>query len=269
MKKVNTLQKELQMIINKKKENISIETLSLYDFMRLKMNSIRENKIRKDLKKLDIAKRETILNCNIKLKYWFNNQNISCRKYCKIEERELYKKDKILYKLGYLDTKPSHPFFQSETFKSIVNYKNLFQNKIKKINTIKSLNKVKSFLKLPNNKIDVRENVSRKINTLAIKTAKLAISGYRTLAPSLTYLGNQISSLNIVQYARMVSAIAKKELATASHAPIKVSFSGRPFTEQEIAFRNSIRFVPTKNITTSKKIEHTQNQSKDSFEYTL
>lgn len=99
MKKYNTLQKKLQTITNEKKQITDIENLSIHDFFKLKINHMKESRIKKELKKLDIAKRETILNCNIKLKYWFNNQNISCRKYCKIEQKELYNKDKKLYKL--------------------------------------------------------------------------------------------------------------------------------------------------------------------------
>lgn len=258
MKKFDTLQKELQMINNKKKENISIETLSLYDFIVIKMNSIKEDRIRKKLKKLDIAKRETILNCSIKLKYWFNNQNISCRKYCKIEERELYKKNKMLYKLGYLNQKPIHPFLQNKNLKSLLKFKHLIPNKIK------------SIFDFPNPK----KIINKKMDTLSISTAKLIIKGVRKLNPSAKYLCKQIYSLDFIQYAKMVSQIAKQELSSASQNPIQV-YSTSIDTKPEKSFRDSIRYIPSEDfcspsrMITQKKIEHTKGNPRASFEYTL
>lgn len=253
VKKYYTLQKQLQMINDNKKTNISIENTSIQDFIKLKLALTKEKRIKQQLKKIDIAKRETILNCNIKLKYWFNNQNINCRKYYKLEQKELYKKDKTLYKLGYLNKKPTPPFVKSETFKSLINIKNSVQNKFK------------SVLKIPDSQI----SIANQLNTLAIKTVKIAIKGYRTILPSVNYIGNHINSLNITKYTKNVVSIAQRELDMSNSKPIVVSYSKRPFTEQEIAFRNSIRYVPNISTCVEKKIEHTKDVTEPSLEYTL
>lgn len=159
-KNFKTLTKKLDLLTNQTQNPINIYTSSIFAIMQYKLRLRKKKHLEKKIKKLNDKKNKFISKFDSKIEILFNNQKISCRKYCKMESWLTYKKEKLLYKYGYASKRPISP-----TIKSIMS--KLFPNS----NFLNSSPSV-----LSNNLI-----FKEKLTNIAINTTKKCIKGYRKL----------------------------------------------------------------------------------------
>lgn len=110
--KFNSYTKELDDILQKLTNcpqvlNISSKKFSHYQSL-IKQKEFLQNQI-----SIKLQKRTNIIGTyNDKISL-LNSKPLSCKKYCKIAQKLEYKRDYSLYKLGFLDKKPTLPFIQN------------------------------------------------------------------------------------------------------------------------------------------------------------
>lgn len=234
--KFEKLTKEFELLKMKIEESPSISCISSKQLLKyhslISRKELLESKISKILK----SKKQIIQNYSQKNEIWLHDNNLNCRQYCKLEEQEAYKRDKKLYKLGLLNSKPNHPivkkfkeFFSTNVFEPISDeilpkINSYSQSVIKKSPICKMFNKIKKFNK---------EVLPVKLTNLAIAGTKKCIIGYRTLANNINYssstISSKISCLPAVQVISYVGTQAKQQAdmhATSFRERIKVNTNG-------------------------------------------
>lgn len=127
---------------------------------------------------------------NDKNRLWLES-SMNCRKYCKLEQSAAYSRDKKLYKLGFLNFKPTLPictnvktFFKEKFFQPISNNFSNFRKKAhsyfesisNKSPILKSVKKTKNFF---------QEELPKSLTNFAISKAKKCIISYRKFTNSL------------------------------------------------------------------------------------
>ena len=225
MKNINKLQQKLQKLNSQEIKLDSLEDISIFKFIKYKSLIHKKKQINKQLKKSKLAEREANLLYDVNVKSWFNNQTINCRQYCKLERKAEYKRNLVLYKLGLMEHKPIHPLVQNtkQFFSKITLFKTIYN----KYNFFKS------------------HILPKKINTIAVGTAKVAIKGYQHMQSNCKYVKNYVHSRNSFKYLQNVLQQASSQLADESH---KQKSPPRVFTNEEKKFRESIKFVPNPNV---------------------
>ncbi len=254
MKKYNTLVKDLQKINSYNFSKQRLENTSLSSFIKYKYLIHKKKYIQRKLHNIEVEKRAADLIYDVNVKNWYDNQHISCRKYCKLQENAEFKKNKTLYKLGFSNIKPLHP--------SIKKIKNLlFQNRY--------------FLKFKNKyNLLISHTLPKKINTISVKAASTTIKLLHGFKSDLYYFTNQLKNKQSLLYFKNVLNQANAQLQKNSSATKSYS------DEAAKKFRESIKFTPTassihssssplENSMRSKKITHTRTNRKCSADITI
>ncbi len=225
MKKFYKLNQQLEKLESQKQNYNSFENISIMQFIKYKNIISKKNKITKQMQKIVSLGAEINSWYDTKNNSWLENPKISCRKYCKLEQKICYQKDLKLYKLGLLNKKPMYPLFQniSEKLQPILPHLKNFLNKInypKKIFT--KLNYFSSNI-LP-----------QKMNNLAIESLKHCIKGYKMVQGDIKYVKNYITSKKLYKHFKQLADEANKQLLS---------------NENSISFKDSLKVNPNQFIT--------------------
>lgn len=180
--KFKTYTKELDSIIEILNGFPTIFNISAKELKKYKDLIARKEFLQKKINTL-LSKRSRIIDTyNAKNRIWLNS-NMNCRKYYKHEQTASYKRDLALYKLGFLDHKPSPPY--------IISLKNFFQEKLfqphsDKISTLK--NKIISNLK------SVLNNLLFKLNNKDANISSETTESYKQSYHVTPHNSNETSS---------------------------------------------------------------------------
>lgn len=161
-KNFKTLTKELNVLTDLTSKPINIYTSSIFSIMQYKSKLRMKKKLETKLMKLNKQKIKFTNNIDKKIDKIFKDTKVSCRKYCRIQPSLIYKKEKFLYKFGYISTKPVSPIRKAI---------------LSKLSPITEFSK-SIISKLPFHKINPKENITN----LAIHTTKQCIRGYQKIA---------------------------------------------------------------------------------------
>lgn len=216
--KFEKLTKEYELLKRKIEQSPSMSNISSKQLLKYHLLISRKEFLESKISKILKSENKIIQNYSQKNEIWLHNNNLNCRQYCKLEEQEAYKRDKKLYKLGLLNSKPIHPivkrikeFFSTNIFQPISDemlpkIKFYSQSVIKKSPICKIYNKIKKFN---------TEVLPVELTNLAIAGTKRCIIGYRTLANNLNYsssiFSRKISALPAIQLISYVGTQAKQQ----------------------------------------------------------
>ena len=153
--------------------------ISRKEFLQKKINSL-------------LSKRAQIIGkYNDKNRLWLES-NMNCRKYYKLEQAAAYSRDSSLYKIGFLDCKPTIPL--------ILNLKNLFQEKIYEpfsFKFSKFKQNLNSYFQTTSKKSPICKGIKKSKNyiqnELPSSLAKTAISGIKKIILSYRKISNSFS----------------------------------------------------------------------------
>lgn len=247
MGKIYILNQKLEDLQSLKKTFPSIDNMSILQFAKYKKILHNEEKITNKIYKLNLLKKEVNFLYDINTKSWIANPKINCRTYYKLEQKALYKKNLTLYKIGVLSEKPKHPVVQNiSTFITTIltNIKSTYANIEKYLNK-KFFSKFTLFKRL-NQKYDflISNTLPRKINNLAINTAKLGIKGYKQLETNCRFIKNSIDSKQSYRYVKSIINEANKQIS-----------KGYDFRESLRINPNDLRTMDNNNsVNTSKSL---------------
>lgn len=162
MKKTfKTLTKDLDLLTSQTQDNINIYTSSIFAIMQYKLRLQKKKRIEHTLSKLNDKKNKFISKYDKKIDKILNDSKITCRKYCKMEPWLTYKKEKFLYKYGYISKRPISP-----TAKAVLS--KIFSHS--------------NFLNSSSSNSSSHKQVSNnQITNIAIKATKKCIKGYQKL----------------------------------------------------------------------------------------
>lgn len=231
--KFNILTKDLELLKKKINQAPPVSQISSKDFLKYHSLISKKELLESEIYKLLNLKNSITNTYNSSNEKWLYDDNMNCKKYCKLEKKASYSRDKKLYKLGFLDSKPIHPFLQ--------NLKQFISTKVSspasiKLTSIK--NKFQSFIcKTPIHKVSdyVENTLPIKLTNIAISGTKRCIIGYRNITNSLNTstktFSRQVSSAPIIKFLSYINNQAKKEADLQSNsflARIKVDIPNTP-----------------------------------------
>lgn len=191
-KNINILTKELNAITELTNKNINIHTSSIFSILQYKLQLQKKKHLENKIKKLNDQKTKFVDKFDKKINNLLNDSKISCRKYCKLEPSLTYKKEKFLYKFGYISKRPLSPLEKnlSLKFSPIIKF---FKSIISKI----------PFYKL---------NPKRNIRNLAIHTTKKCIKGYRKIENLKCSAKSNILKSSLIQKLLCIKSEALQQL---------------------------------------------------------
>ena len=210
MKNLNNLSQKLEALQSQKKNYNSINDISLFQFIRLKITLLKEKKINNQMETAISIGNEINFWYDSSTKSWIENPNINCRKYYKMERNAAYKKDLKLFKLGLQEKRPLSPKINSlrKLFIPITNFiKDIYsklKSKLSKYNFLNKFYQKYVFFK--------SQTLPKNINKLAVNTASIGIKGYRHLKSDCKYIRNFITSKDSFKYLRNVIIEANKQV---------------------------------------------------------
>lgn len=239
-KKFNDLTKEFDTLKIRIEQAPNISTLSINELKHYK-NLIRKKElIAKALNKYEIKKEKAINSYNSKNETWLYDELMNCRKYCRLEGWANYKKEKKLYKLGYISKKPSLPFIKPT--KDYISFKFIepFSEKIpflkKYLKTTSQNSPICQTLSCVNN--FTKNKLPQHLTNLAISGTKKCIIGYRFLSNSVNHFGRNISKSPTIQFINYIKQQAIKEADCESNnfiSQIKVNTQPTPVISYKIS----------------------------------
>ncbi|HOZ54708.1 MAG TPA: hypothetical protein PK993_01495 [Clostridia bacterium] len=266
-----TLTKELNILKSKLNHAPVLTKISFKDFLKYKNMIFKKELIEFEISKLQKIQNDIVNIYSKKNEKWLYDDNMNCRKYCKLEKKASYIRDKKLYKLGFMKQKPVNPILQNiintvkEKIIEPVSNK-LSQNRYSSKNIFKSILEkppINNFLKLFSKnttfkKINsfFKETVPTKLTTRAISGAKKCIIGYRNISNNLNssaklYYRNILSS-PIIQVISYIKSQAKIEADLYSNFLIK-SQTKKESDLCSNSFLSNIKVDLTNNNKTKKK----------------
>lgn len=212
MKKYNQLNQQLNDLQSQKITFSKIENLSLIQFIKYKKILSKENQILNQMKKISNLEYEINQSYNSFTQKCIENPKINCRKYCRLERKAQYKKEKSLYNLGLIEKKPTPILFQKsyEKLKPLLDKLNSFYQLHNPINFISNNYKIFS-TKINTFKSDVIPN---SFNKIAIFSAKKCIRGYKALKQDVKYFRNCMSNTNTLKYLKFIKEEALRQVNT-------------------------------------------------------
>lgn len=222
----------------------SLNDLSILQFIKYKKNISQENKLNKQLAKNIMLKNEINFWYDSTTKSWIDNLKINCRKYYRMEKRAEYKKNLKLYKLGFLNKKPSLPIIQNIN-NSLNPVKDFFRNNVKPILT------KYNFIKIIYNRFDYFKSqiLPQKVNNLIVNTASISIKGFRHFKSNCRYLKKSITSKNSYKYLKNVINEANKKIdSSEKNNNFRESLKLENFKSTDTVFNNSILQKNTNHI---------------------
>ncbi len=209
MKKISTLNQQLQKINELLQNAPPMDTLSLWQFIRYK-NLYRKRETTKIKLKESILAGKDIISWYEKYnKEQLNNLKISCKTYCRRQKRAEYKRNITLFKLGLINKKPKHPILGPISDKL-----SILKKAIKK-----------PFNLFHKNFENLRSNIiPQNINNLAVSAAKVGIRGYRTIKSNCAYVKRKFNSSEYSQYLRNIINQAENQLDSTPQITVKHNF---------------------------------------------
>lgn len=242
MNKIYKLNQKLDNLESQKNRFSSFENISIFQFIKYKKILYTEAKTIKKLYKLNLLKREVNFLYDINTKSWIANPKINCRQYYKLEQKAAYKKDLTLYHLGILEKRP-HSLLRQNFSQLITPITERFNETFP--NFKKDLSRVNFFKFIYNKYIFFTSNtLPKKINNLALNTAKICIKGYKKLQTDCKYVRNSLESTNSFKYFQSIISEANRQISR---------------TEKEKIFRDSLK-VDNYNLSLEKN-SHSFNKS--------
>ncbi len=262
------LTKELNILKNKLNTAPVLTKIKFKEFLKYKNMIFKKELIEFEILKLQKIQNDIVTTYSKKNEKWLYDDNMNCRKYCKLEKKASYIRDKKLYKLGFVKPKPIHPISQNfiNAFKEKIlepisdqlpqnrySSKNIFKSLLEKppINTfLKHFSKNIIFKKI---NTFFKETIPTKLTTKAISETKKCIIGYRKISNNLNtsaklYYRNILSS-PIIQLISYINSQAKKEADLCSNsflASIKVDLSNNNKTKKKYYYLKDT--MNTKNL---------------------
>ena len=160
-KNIKILQKKLEYLQKQNQQSINLQSSSIFSIIKYKYRLHKQKKIESEIIKINLLKQKIEDNFDNQIYNWIHNLKMNCRKYSRLEPKAIYKKDKLLYKLGYISKRPISPIEKHfrKTFSPIYNFFKLIISKI-------------PFYKL---------NPKKQFTNIAIKSTKYCIKNYRKL----------------------------------------------------------------------------------------
>ena len=188
--KFNNYTNELNEIVKILNNFPPIHTISSKELQKYKCLIARKEHLQKKINILLNKRTKIIEKYNNKNNIWLSS-NMNCRKYYKLEQSAAYSRDYSLYKIGFLDSKPTLPV--------IANTKLLFQEKFyeplsEKLSFIK--NKIKSYFVSTSKKSPICKEIKKSkdfihndlpviLTNKAVEGTKKCIVSYRKLSSSI------------------------------------------------------------------------------------
>ena len=199
-KNIKNLTEELKEVQKINSYPIDLQTSSIFSIFSYKNRLRKQKKLETKIEKVNLSKQKIIEKYDNQIESWLNNLKINCRKYCRLEPKAIYKKEKNLYKLGYLSKKPLSPFKQNlkKFFSPIIN---LFKAIISKI----------PFYKL---------NPKKNIKNLAVNSTKYCIKSYRKLECFKAYAKKNLLESTLIKRITNIKQEALKQLDEESKIDI-------------------------------------------------
>lgn len=238
MKSIKKLNSKLQKIeeYEKQMKNFSkIEEIPYLQLIKYKNIMKQKQKITKEKYLVERFAKGSELLYKYNTNRWISDQNINCRKYCKLEARAKYERDLNLYKSGVIDERPISPRIQY--LKNLKLFNNVF------------------FKKVHNKLVNFKSNIlPKKINQTAIGTAKLCIQGYRKIQSDCIYMRKYISTKKSVKYIKNIFYDANRQLLQAN------TIEKNNYADKEKSYRDSLRVQPQNYIEIYK---NNQNDNKN------
>lgn len=268
MKKLKKLNLQLENLESQKQKYKSLENISISQFIKFKSIISKQKKISNHIERCISLGKKINFWYDSKNNSWIKNPNISSRKYFRLEKHAAYKKDRKLYKLGFTDKKPLHPFIQNLINSAISVHEKLSPviNKITSKFPKPDLSKFILFRKIKNKYNNFTSiTLPQKINNVAVSTAKIGIKGYRSMQSNCRFIRNTFKSKKSFKYIQNVINEANKQIS---------------LTEKQQLFRESLK-VPQNAIISKNKSytesprnkinlsKSSQTLSKDIYEYSL
>ncbi len=108
-KNIKILKKELENLQKKNSSSINLQNTSIFLIIKYKYQLYRQKKIEYQIEKLNLKMQKVENKFNSQIDNWLQSLKINCRQYYRLESKAHYKKDKILYKFGYISKKPLSP----------------------------------------------------------------------------------------------------------------------------------------------------------------
>lgn len=235
--KFNNLTKEFELLKKKLEQCPPVSQISSKELLNYHSLISKKELLESQISQLLNSKNNILKKYSTRNEKLLYDDNLSCRKYCKLEQKASYSRDKKLYKLGFLDLKPTPPILQN--LKQFVTTKimqpasdyfspklSLFKRKFLSHINKSPLPKVNNFIK---------NTLPLKLTNTAINGTKKCILGYRTISNSLTFsaktFSRNVSSAPVIQFLSYINTQAKKEADLQSNSfrsRIKVDISNSP-----------------------------------------
>lgn len=233
-KNIKTLTKELEALQKINSYTIDLQSSSIFSIIKYKYRLHKQKKLESQIQKLNLTKQKIIEKFDNQIDSWLNNSKINCRQYYKLEPKAIYKKEKILYKLGYISKRPLSPLEKSlkRKFSPIINF---FKALISKI----------PFYKL---------NPKKHFTNIAINSTKYCIKNYRKIECFKSSAKKSVLESSLMKKIINIKQEALKQLDEESRLE-------KLDKDQSSDFFNSIK-VNVSPILFSPKIDCTINHQK-------
>lgn len=214
--KFNKYTEELNAIVVKLNNVPSIQNISIKELRQYKNLISRKDFLQKKINAM-LSKRANIIgNYNDKNKIWLIS-DINCRKYHKLEQSAAYSRDRALYKLGFLDSKPILPLFQN--IKDFISEKIFLplsdkssELKDKLTSNFNSISQKSPICKgIRKSKNFIQNDLPISLTNLAISETKKCIISYRKFSNSLKLFSRNISSSPSIRTLSYIINRAKQE----------------------------------------------------------
>lgn len=234
MTKITILNSQLNLLMKNIAEIKSFETLTVSEFKAYKKLISRRDFVKQKILFYENLKQKTETTYNSKNVKWLYDDSLNCRQYCRLEKYANYKKERKLYKLGYLPNKPLFPLL-----KSIKEHVEFYY--LEPLNEKKQVlkDKFESYWNSTKQKSPTYQNIKKiqyyknavlpqKLNRLAINKTKKIISGYRKFKNNTHCFSRALSYSPVIQILNGFYCEAKKELDTTAPNSFKSRIMVQP-----------------------------------------
>ena len=216
MTNINILNNKLEKLNLQMIQTKDINNISLHQFLKQKNLLKQQLKLNKKISKIRHQEQKINFIYESNTKSWIENPKINCRKFYKLDQKALYKKDLQLYKLGITTKKPISPIIMkiSKFIKPIFTSISFMSKKL-----ISKLSKITIFNKLIKNlKIFKEQILPNQINNMAVNIATTVLKGYRELQYNYRFIRNNLKSKNSVKYLHTILEQANQRIIDSSNS---------------------------------------------------
>lgn len=191
-KNIKNLTKDLENLQKINSFPMDLQTSSIISLIAYKHRLYKQRKLESKIQALNTTKQKIIEKYDTQIENWLNNLKISCKKYCKLEPKATYQKEKLLYKLGYSSKRPVSPFEQ--------NLKKIFAPIVISFKSLVS--------KIPFYKLNPKKNITN----LAVNSTKYCIKSYRKIKNFKACARKSLLSSTLIRRMQNIKQEALKQL---------------------------------------------------------